>query len=255
MPSLNSSSKTKILFLHGFAQSGKIFEAKTSGFRKNLKKSIPNVEMVYVDGSIKLSKTDFHFDSISKLDSTRGGEQINYYGWWTTHDDSISESQFHSNTIAYLQRVFKEQGPFDGVIGFSQGAAMAAIVASSISLFDPSNVLKFAIVFSGFPLKFENLQRKYLGKRITIPTLHIFGELDTVILNEASELLVTQFCKSNTVTVYRHPGGHFVPNNKFIVNNWINWIKVTLKEQDSKRQAEEKGDPVDNLLDEIDNFF
>jgi dihydrofolate reductase len=109
--------------------------------------------------------------------------------------------------LAAVAKVIAEEGPFDGVIGFSQGATMAAMVAS---LLEPGrkeafqhfekdtsegapgipfptafeqlqhSPLKFALLYSGFRAPGARYRAFYENPPIQTPALHILGTLDSV---------------------------------------------------------------------------
>lgn len=53
------------------------------------------------------------------------------FSWWNYHVDKDTGVQTYSDVedaIDFVARICKEQGPFDGVFGFSQGGMLAAFV-------------------------------------------------------------------------------------------------------------------------------
>lgn len=57
------------------------------------------------------------------------------YGWWFNTEDHIFKSTVPSNlavgfedSVAVIEKAFQELGPFDGILGFSQGAAFATLL-------------------------------------------------------------------------------------------------------------------------------
>lgn len=55
----------------------------------------------------------------------------NQFSWWNYHVDKDTGVQTYSEVeeaIDYVANICKEQGPFDGVFGFSQGGMLAAFV-------------------------------------------------------------------------------------------------------------------------------
>lgn len=112
-----------------------------------------------------------------------------------------------------IERIFKEQGPFDGILGFSQGAAFVAILCSmqqkkcmnksnAHPFFTSSIFLSliyiyilhknyyysavssirfdFAILISGFKSLCESHSLFY-NEQLDIPTLHVYGTTDQII--------------------------------------------------------------------------
>lgn len=128
-------------------------------------------------------------------------------------------------------------GSVDGVVGFSQGGAMAALLAaaleylgeggkrreappaeggytwdwvSSLREANGDKPLKFSVIYSGFFAPPPELGWLYEPK-IRTPTLQFIGSLDTVVEEGRSRGLVAR-CEDPVVVV--HPGGHYVPVNR-----------------------------------------
>ena len=79
-----------------------------------------------------------------------------------------------------MKAVFDGKGPFVGILGFSQGAAVAAIIASMLerkqTLFPPIEhpPVHFFVSVSGFRMRFEKYNQFY---PISTPSLHVVGTL------------------------------------------------------------------------------
>lgn len=110
----------------------------------------------------------------------------NVYGWWFSTSNRI----FHiikSDTLVGFEesldsiaRVFKDDGPFDGILGFSQGASFASILCSM----QQENLLPFKFDFAIFISGFKSLcspHNKYYSAILDIPSLHIYGTNDKII--------------------------------------------------------------------------
>lgn len=125
------------------------------------------------------------------------------------------------------------------MIGFSQGAAAAAMVASLLQpgrkeAFDkyreahPDALayprsweglrelhpqgLKFAAAYSGFYAG-SPWYTAFYEPKISCPVLHFIGSLDTVV-EESRSLELVAACEEGTGKTVYHPGGHFVPVSK-----------------------------------------
>ena len=155
-----------------------------------------------------------------------------------------------------IAEVIREEGPFDGIIGFSQGAALAAIVAALLEperrwgvereggvqypkIFDAlktskagngqeSNVLqpplKFAIVYSGFRAP-GPCYAAFYDPKIKTPILHVLGAVD-VVVEEARGRQLVEACEGGEERVVVHPGGHFVPSQRV----WIDAVMGFMRE-------------------------
>lgn len=68
--------------------------------------------------------------------------------WWTK-DDNNRYPQFDS-TVDYVLDCYKNHGPFDGLLGFSQGAGLALFLTALQEKGDIATEFKFVISYSGF---------------------------------------------------------------------------------------------------------
>ncbi|OLL23641.1 hypothetical protein NEOLI_004172, partial [Neolecta irregularis DAH-3] len=191
----------RILCLHGYTQSGPTFRQKIAALTKPLEKL--GHEFIFPTAPHVLFLSDTAGESSP-------AEQIEAYGWWT-----VREEKYHGlrTSLEFILDLISDDAPFDGVIGFSQGACIASILTSLLEsgkrnlLPKPSNQppFKFGLYYSGFSAKFN--PEFYLPK-ISTPTLHFNGELDTVVSNERMQTLIDVCIDPKIV---RFPGGHFVP--------------------------------------------
>ena len=138
--------------------------------------------------------------------------------------------------LDHIARILEQDGPFDGVIGFSQGAAAAAMTASLLEpgrqeafadaeknaggmAFPPAFArvdhppLRFMVSYSGFASTFPGYAAFY-KPLIATPSLHFLGTLDTV-LEECWARALLESCQHRSTgpdeTLVVHPGGHSVP--------------------------------------------
>lgn len=255
----------KILCLHGFVQSGEIFKAKSSGMRKYLKKI--GLETYYLTAPIDIIPADLPFD-LSENDLTKFGADTKgreFKGWWLKNDADYNIDK----ALEVIRECYEKEGPFIGVIGFSQGAGLAGLITQNFHNLVPGNPpLKFAIYFSGFRITDNEKLESYYDNKISIPTLHVMGELDTVVSIERAMRLPDECCETGTATILKHPGGHFVPNARNIVDKEIAWIKHVLDEdqlgpkqkelkdngKEATTAAAEEEEDMEDILKMIDNL-
>eukprot|EP00794_Sanderia_malayensis_P003146 gene3146-3615_t len=192
----------KVLVVHGYRQSSTISYQKTGSFRKGLKKY---AELVYITAP----------NEIPQVDESNGANAERQYGWWFSASNpasftSLQETEIddgHSDSLTLIEETFREKGPFDGILGFSQGAAFVAHLCALRGEPGSPYDFKFAILCAGFKSK-STKHVKYYQNKITCPTLHIVGETDKVIAKERSIELSNLF---ENPEIYLHPGGHFLP--------------------------------------------
>ncbi|XP_077560562.1 esterase OVCA2-like isoform X2 [Haemaphysalis longicornis] len=131
-------------------------------------------------------------------------------GWWFSTEAACPYTQqAFEKSVKTVEEACKLQGPFDGVLGFSQGAAFTAILLAMQSLGKVECGFKFGVLVSGFHCEICTLDDPFVREGlITVPTLHILGEADTII-PKARSMEFLHFFVSPTILC--HPGGHFMP--------------------------------------------
>ncbi|PUU82742.1 serine hydrolase FSH [Tuber borchii] len=236
---------SKLLFLHGYTQSGPLFSAKTKALQKTLLKSLPpQSALCYPTAPHPLSLSDLPGSPTPDTPTP-----IENYAWWR-RNDATGEYVGIDGTWEFLSDYLDTNGPFDGVIGFSQGAALAAMLLSLLERNPdrekPENFttahppLKFGVCYSGFRAT-ENY-RYFYEPKIETPVLHVLGSLDTVVGEERSLELVRTCAGGEERKVY-HPGGHYLPTGKQYANMLLGYILEHIKAPDE----EEKGVSVKDI--------
>ncbi|KAL6260117.1 hypothetical protein P5V15_007655 [Pogonomyrmex californicus] len=202
-----TTKKLRILALHGYMQSDVIFSAKLGSLRKGFKKEI---DFTFIRAPHKVP---------SKNDTGQEG-----YGWWFNTEDHVFKATVPSelcvgfdNSISLIKKTFSEQGPFDGILGFSQGAAFVSILCAMKKKKILQIEFDFAILISGFKSLCAP-HAKYYNEEIDIPSLHIYGENDQVIPTVMAEQISCLFPNKKEI---RHEGGHYVPSKKDIYRDFI----------------------------------
>lgn len=239
--------------LHGYTQSGPLFYAKTRALEKNLKKAFPapayTVDLVYPTGPITVRPADIpNYQALGYNDAhTTSDEDPDTHGWWTRKGDS-EPFRYDGMELGFerVAETLRTQGPFDGVVGFSQGGALAGMVASLLEpgrretftdrvgkggMAYPASFeedtgyvtdvvhapMRFAVSYSGFGATTNPLYMGFYEPKIATPMLHFLGSVDTVV-EEARSLRLVDSCvegkgQGGRRLVY-HPGGHFLPSSQ-----------------------------------------
>lgn len=212
----------KVLMLHGLAQSGPYFESKTKGFRRVLEPL--GYEFYYPTAPNKISPADLPVE-LGDVEASNGSE----FNAWIVEDPTNGEYRLPETSIQFLRQYILDNGPFDGIVGFSQGAGVTGYLMTDfhgLLGFTPEEhpPIKFFMAFSGFRFRPEIYQEQYDKNIITVPSLHVQGTLDTVTEPEKVQLLFKS-CREDTRTFLQHAGGHFVPNSKGFVLKVADWLK------------------------------
>lgn len=211
----------KVLCLHGYRQNGQTFRERTGSLRKILKK---HAELVYITAPNK----------VEPLEEDKSADQR---GWWfSTKDDTFSATEKsdvnpgYEESLDVIAEAVKEQGPFDGLLAFSQGAAMAAIICALQEQGDERFPFSFVIIIAGFCSRSSGHLPLY-QQPITIPSLHVFGDTDRVIPKDMSEELLACFKDAHTI---QHPGGHFVPASGPQKKLYIEFLEPWLQQKQAR---------------------
>ena len=119
-----------------------------------------------------------------------------------------------------LYHVLDSDGPFDGIIGNSEGACVAAAFVIDYlrrcAKKEIQESLKCAVFMSGGPPIFLDgsgfiLADEY-GQIITMPTCHIVGYNDSLI---DGAVALYHLCDEASATIVDHGRGHLVPRDPF----------------------------------------
>ncbi|RCI04223.1 hypothetical protein CU098_012117 [Rhizopus stolonifer] len=144
-------------------------------------------------------------------------EEHKPFGWWYSPTyKPVKDGYFvgYKESVEYIKSVLNEQGPFDGILGFSQGACFAALLTELLETRNPNfnhPPFKLAILVSGFKPIVQEATNSMLTKenKLKTPSLHYIGDFDTLVLPKTMLALTEAF--ENPV-VFRHSGGHYLPS-------------------------------------------
>lgn len=200
----------RVLCIHGYRQNSSSFREKTGALRKLLKKS---VELVFVDAPLTVQSAD---SDKSPQASSGPVVEADGRGWWFSDVAALSFSAQQQcevslgldQSVTAVRDAIRTQGPFDGILGFSQGAAFVTMLCSlQEQNLEPDFNFRFAVLVAGFRSACSEHERFYKST-LQIPSLHVFGQEDRVIPDHMSKDLLPVF---NDPQILTHPGGHFVP--------------------------------------------
>ncbi|KAI1825057.1 serine hydrolase FSH [Xylaria intraflava] len=232
-------TELKILMLHGFTQSGPLFSSKTKALSKLLTKALSqpplnlHPTLIYPSAPHRLLASDIPGFIPPEDAAPQADEDLDNWAWFRM-DLASGTYRGLSEGMAQIASAISAAGGVDGVMGFSQGGCMAALVAAALERRDDGapwarelraanggRPLRFAVVYSGFYAPPADLQWLY-DPPVATPTLHFIGGLDTVVDENRSRALVER-CRDPVVLT--HPGGHYVPVARDWVMPLVGWLK------------------------------
>ncbi|VEN35536.1 unnamed protein product [Callosobruchus maculatus] len=129
------SQKLKVLAIHGYRQNGEKFREKTGKFRKTVRKwaqftfiTAPH-KVIPVDDSNDLNK--------SQEPDIEQSQDEELYAWFFNRDDNTyrgirdgGPAIGFEESVKLIEQIFTEEGPFDGLVGFSQGACFVGLLCA-----------------------------------------------------------------------------------------------------------------------------
>jgi predicted esterase len=137
-------------------------------------------------------------------------------GWWNAVPIEGSAGKHYEGwerTRDAITAHFRDNGPCDGIFGFSQGAALAGLLVgmrASEGIPTSRQPLRFgfAIFVGGFVSNDPAHAALYAAQAsYTLASLHLIGRSDRIVPPEASHALAARF---QAPQVLEHGGGHVI---------------------------------------------
>jgi hypothetical protein len=230
----------------GYAQCGETFQIKTRRLERAItnmfaqsKRYPASVEYCYPSGPV----------SMRPGDNEEGGPL--FHAW--CESNVLSQNAHIDRGLDALAETILREGPFDGVIGFSQGAAAAGFVASLLETARKTAFDKHAKLYCGMPYSFKFMQQSsskpiqkplkfivtyagthasnkmydaFYNPKIATPLLQIIGKYDTFIEESACLQFAARFRGPKMIRY--HAGAHFVPTETEELDAVLEFLRMTL---------------------------
>ena len=173
----------KVLCLHGGGQTASSFQSMLS----ELTSSASAYEYVFASGP---------YSGNLWLADPPGGK-----------GDPTTDPDWDINSYQLLDTILAEQGPFQGILGYSQGSAYTVAYLAHV----PAGTFEFAIMFCGYlPTTHEGIIDRINSRTpLTIPALVFSGAQDYVITNSLTAAQAAAF--SSPTVVSSADAGHHPP--------------------------------------------
>ena len=232
------SLSMRIICLHGSRQSAQIFQKRLKTLLKKVK-SIAQLHFIdapHDDVCIKRFKRMMQhqtFDAVSNAAAAAGSSLC----WWlpgaVTGEPHPEWAAQWDASYALLNKTMADAAaagePFDGVLGFSNGAAAAAMLLSHQAEGIPP--LRFALLAGGYA------PAQLLGREpLDIPCLQLQGATDEFISPEQAQELELLFTGAQ---IHRHEQGHCVPQRSVDTAVIIDFLRAQMPAVPHWRPAEQ----------------
>ncbi|TDL23102.1 FSH1-domain-containing protein [Rickenella mellea] len=221
----------KVLMLHGYSQNAAMFSKRMGAIRKACGKDI---DFVFLDAPHILQPVDIG-SSLSDLSapeaSSSSGDPADIpRAWWKSNAEK-TKCFGMEETLDVLKGALSRER-YDGVFGFSQGAALAAFLSALLErphLYQPFLTngqpphppMKFCVAVSGFKIR-DPLWAEIMSPTYSTPTLHVAGTNDVIVVHERTQMLLDV---SANKRVEYHDGGHFVPSKASFRNFFRDYLR------------------------------
>ncbi|KAL3638676.1 hypothetical protein CASFOL_016583 [Castilleja foliolosa] len=217
-----SERKLRFLCLHGFRTSGEIIKKQVTG--KWPESVLEKLDLVFANAPFPCqgkSEVEGIFDPP-------------YYEWFQFNKE-FTEYQNFDECLAYIENYMIKNGPFDGLLGFSQGAILSAALpglqANGLALTRVPKI-KVVIIVSGAKFRNPSVAEKAFSSPIQIPSVHFLGDQD-FLKTHGTELLDS----FEDPVVIRHPRGHTIPRfDEKTLESMLSFLKRVQKNVEEVKQ-------------------
>ncbi|KAE8149879.1 serine hydrolase FSH [Aspergillus avenaceus] len=139
-----------------------------------------------------------------------------------------------------LIEILDTEGDIDGVLGYSEGAEIAASLLIEETRrqkeYGREPRIKYAVFIGGWPPIHPSIRRVVLadevGEIIKIPTCHVVGAADPYI---DGSMALYNVCDPDQADLFDHGGGHIIPREKNTVQDLVNMIWETIEGMEQSR--------------------
>lgn len=218
LSSSSSSRKPKFLCLHGWRTSGFILSIQTAALRANT-----DIDCEFIDAPYKAEgQADAGIEAFYP--------DLPYYEWFLKRfDEANGKKKLRvgiEDSISFIIDYMNKHGPFDGILGFSQGAGMTTRIARLFMESKSSSGnnklfihdIKCVILIGGVSLSEIGSDDSV----VQLPSLHIMGQADFLL--PQSKELEAQF-DSTLKSSMLHEEGHNIPSIRTklypLIKSWV----------------------------------
>lgn len=137
--------------------------------------------------------------------------------------------------LEYIYNIMETEGPFDGIVGYSEGATIAGTLLLHEQMRERDEgrlpMFKCALFFGGWPPMTPTLDGIVLADKsdlmIDIPTCHIIGSLDPYL---HGNIALYNVCDPDSAYIFDHAKGHTLPRDRHMVKELGDTVRMMIDE-------------------------
>jgi len=176
--------KIRVLALHGGGSNTNVMKFQTGQLRRVFGDHCDEWE--FLNGG-RFWETDQTTDIMVAI-----AKDMPFYGWYGVESDDTSDRPYteklldlsvnftYTEVEKSVERVMehiRSQGPFDVLVGFSQGCVVLHLVAGLLRERGEACPWKVSLLFNGMPVRDPRFARLF-ETPLTVPSVHIYGRQD-----------------------------------------------------------------------------
>lgn len=217
----------RVLALHGYLQTGSVLSSRVGHLRKSTPLKQGACEFIFLDAPYRVEVEEEeeeggarHRHVLALGDNGDGNGGVGDSAgrsWWqfrggTSRPSASTKYDGIEVSVRLIERAVVEH-KIDTIMGFSQGAAMAAYFCATQDVGRLG--VKRLLAYAGFLPNDARLAQQMLD-RAPIPSdvvtsVWVSGDGDEIITTERSKAAAEVF---EAAVFHRHPGGHMVPSTR-----------------------------------------
>jgi pimeloyl-ACP methyl ester carboxylesterase len=267
----------KILMLHGYAQNSDTFKRKLRRLEERLRTTFPDTEFTWPEGALRLCVSD-----IPGYDEQRRSTLSPDLRAWFHLRYVLDPPHGFFESLNLIAGVLEREGPFDGIVAFSQGTVLAAMVASMLqeggvrrrayeeairnssreaaimpypeafkNLQHPP--LKFGILYAGRVGRTSYYDWLYESPPIDTPFCQFAGMWDPMVDHEERDAVVARLSGNEKSVTIVHTGGHFAPTDDDNNDRVVEFIKRCCRNGNDSPRRRSKAKSSEGSSEKVQN--
>ena len=146
--------------------------------------------------------------------------------WWIMENGAYNGWK---ESLQSIVDILRENGPWHGLLGFSQGAVCVSLLLSILGNAETKNMfgqvppLEFSILVSGFASR-DPVHEIYLKNAISLPTMFVVGKEDKLVPMKNSEAMAENYTHS---IIYRYALSLSLSISAGTAGDiWFRWMEI-----------------------------